>query len=194
MNFFRFRPTSCSTEVRRFPPSARSMPLSLTQLNATDCSRFTAILGHLFEHSPWVAEETWPQRPFRDREQLHAALCATLHRSPRARRLALIRAHPDLAGRLARERRLTAASDQEQASAGLHALTDAELATFTRENAAYRAKFDFPFIICARLNDKTAIVQAMRARLTHPAEQEFATALAEIEKIAWLRLLDSVAP
>ena len=166
------------------------MSLTLAGLNSSECAAFTAALGHLFEHSPWVAEETWAGRPFARAEELHAALCATMRAAPRAQQLALIRAHPDLAGRLAQQKKLTAESTNEQASAGLNALTDAELAEFTRLNDAYRAKFGFPFIICARLNVKDAIVAAMKTRSAQSPEAEFATALGEIEKIAWLRLQD----
>lgn len=151
---------------------------------------FTGALGHLFEHSPWVAEQTWPRRPFRDTAHLHAELCSTMRAAPREQQLALIRAHPDLAGRLAQQRKLTADSTREQASAGLNALTADELAAFQKLNDAYRARFGFPFIICARLNAKEAIVGAMQARVTHDPEIEFRTALGEIEKIAGLRLED----
>lgn len=166
------------------------MPTTLAALNSANQAAFTAALGHLFEHSPWVAEETWMRRPFAGAEALHAALCATMRAAPRERQLALIRAHPDLAGRLARQRRLTADSAREQAGAGLDRLTDAELAEFNRRNEAYRAKFGFPFVICARLNAKDSILAAMRTRLDNTPEAEFATALAEIEKIARLRLQD----
>mgnify|MGYP001557634330 CR=1 FL=1 len=166
--------------------------MTLAELNHADRAAFTAMLGHLFEHSPWVAEETWDQRPFRDPAQLHRALCATQRAASRERRLALIQAHPDLAGRLARQHALTAASTREQASAGLDRLSDAELAEFQNLNEAYREKFAFPFVICARLNAKEAILAAMKARLHHTPDQEFATALGEIEKIAWLRLQDSL--
>jgi 2-oxo-4-hydroxy-4-carboxy-5-ureidoimidazoline decarboxylase len=166
------------------------MPATLASLNALDRPAFTAALGHLFEHSPWVAEETWPHRPFASAESLHAALCATMRAAPRERQLALIRAHPDLAGRLAQQKQLTAESTREQASAGLDRLTDAELADFTRQNDAYKARFGFPFIICARLNAKNAILSAMQIRGGHDLDTEFATALGEIEKIARLRLQD----
>ena len=168
------------------------MPTTLAALNTADQPAFTAALGHLFEHSPWVAEETWTKRPFTGAESLHAALCAAMRSAPRERQLALIRAHPDLAGRLALQKKLTADSTREQASAGLDRLTDAELAEFTRQNDSYRAKFGFPFIICARLNAKDAILAAMRARLNNTPDTEFATALGEIEKIAWLRLQDAL--
>ncbi|MBI2517171.1 MAG: 2-oxo-4-hydroxy-4-carboxy-5-ureidoimidazoline decarboxylase [Opitutae bacterium] len=166
------------------------MATTLGYLNACDREALVASLGHLFEHSPWVAEETWPRRPFASAEVLHAALCATMRAAPRERQLALVRAHPDLAGRLAQQRKLTAESTREQASAGLNQLTDAELAEFTRLNDAYRAQFGFPFIICARLNAKDAILAALRTRSAQPPDAEFAAALAEIEKIARLRLQD----
>ena len=166
---------------------------SLEEINACDQAAFTAALGHLFEHSPWVAAETWPRRPFRDALHLHEELCATMRRAPRDRQLALIRAHPDLAGRLAQQRKLTLESAREQASAGLNQLAEAELIRFQEMNARYRERFGFPFIICARLNAREAILAAMSARLESTPEAEFATALGEIEKIAWLRLQDVVA-
>lgn len=166
------------------------MTATLASLNASDRPAFTAALGHLFEHSPWVAKETWPRRPFTDAGALHAALCATMRAASRERQLALIRAHPDLAGRLAQQKALTAESTREQASAGLDQLTDAELAEFTRQNNAYKAKFSFPFVICARLNAKAAILSAMQTRIGNAPDTEFNTALGEIEKIAWLRLQD----
>ena len=168
------------------------MPVSLSELNTIDRAAFTAALGPLFEHSPWVAEETWGQRPFTDAPALHAALCATMRGAAHEKQLALICAHPDLAGRLARQKQLTAESTREQASAGLDQLTDAELAAFTAQNDTYKAKFGFPFIICARLNAKTAILNAMQARVGHSPEAEFNAALGEIEKIAWLRLQDAL--
>jgi 2-oxo-4-hydroxy-4-carboxy-5-ureidoimidazoline decarboxylase len=166
---------------------------SLEDLNKADRATFMAALGNLFEHSPWVAEETWPKRPFAAAEALHTALCATMRAAPMEQQLALIRAHPDLAGRLGRGEKLTVESALEQAGAGLKHVTESELAEFTRLNDAYRAKFGFPFIICARLNAKTAILAAMEARLPNDPAAEHATALAEIEKIAWLRLQDRLA-
>lgn len=166
------------------------MTLSLTEVNNFDRSAFVAAFGHLFEHSPWVAEEAWPRRPFRDVAQLHAELCAAMRAAPRQRQLALIQAHPDLAGRLAQQRKLTSDSTREQTSAGLNQLSAEELADFQKRNHAYRARFGFPFIICARLNAKDAILAAMQRRIDNSPEQEFQTALGEIEKIAQLRLND----
>ena len=165
---------------------------SLAEINSLERAAFTAALGHLFEHSPWVADETWPQRPFRDIAHLHAALCVTMRAASKEKQLALIRAHPDLAGRLAQQGQLTAESTREQASAGLNQLTAAELAEFQKNNATYLARFGFPFIICARLTNKSAILAAMQTRVGDSTESEFATALGEIEKIAQLRLSDVV--
>ncbi|MEO5959769.1 MAG: 2-oxo-4-hydroxy-4-carboxy-5-ureidoimidazoline decarboxylase [Opitutaceae bacterium] len=164
--------------------------MTLAQLNALGRAEFVAVLGHVFEHSPWVAEETWPRRPFRDGVHLHAELCAAMRAAPHERQLTLIRAHPDLAGRLAQQRQLTTESTREQASAGLDQLSEAELAEFRELNAAYRARFDFPFIVCARLSNKAAILDALSTRLGHTAAVEFQTALEEIGKIAQLRLAD----
>ncbi|MDP2136988.1 MAG: 2-oxo-4-hydroxy-4-carboxy-5-ureidoimidazoline decarboxylase [Candidatus Didemnitutus sp.] len=168
------------------------MPTTLTALNQANDEAFVAAVGHLFEHSPWVARETLGKRPFRDAAHLHAELCATMRAASRERQMALIAAHPNLAGRLAQQNQLTADSTREQAGAGLGRLTADELATFQTMNTAYRTRFGFPFIICARLNAKEAILEAMRSRLSHPTGQEFETALGEIEKIAWLRLSDAV--
>lgn len=170
------------------------MPYTLEELNRADRAAFTAALGHLFEHSPWVAEETWAKRPFRDAAQLHAELCTTMRAASPERQLALIRAHPDLAGRLAQQNKLTAESTREQASAGLTQLSAAELAEFQALNAGYLARFAFPFIICARLSNKTAILDAMKTRASSTPEREFQTALGEIEKIAQLRLTDLLKP
>jgi OHCU decarboxylase len=164
--------------------------MTLDELNQSSRAGFVAALGHLFEHSPWVVEWSEPHRPFASAQALHADLCAGLAQAPRERQLELIRAHPDLAGRLAQLGQLTAASAREQASAGLNQMTAPELAEFSRLNAEYRAKFGFPFVICARLNDRAAIARSLATRLEHAAEAERATALAEIEKIAWLRLQD----
>ncbi len=163
---------------------------TIDSLNSADRAAFTAALGHLFEHSPWVADETWTRRPFRDAANLHAELCATMRGAARERQLALIRAHPDLAGRLALQNQLTAESTREQASAGLDQLTAEELAGFQTLNAAYLERFGFPFIICARLSNKSAMLAAMQARGGNSPEQEIQTALGEIEKIALLRLND----
>jgi 2-oxo-4-hydroxy-4-carboxy-5-ureidoimidazoline decarboxylase len=169
------------------------MPLSIAALNSCDRDSFVAALGHLFEHSPWVAAETFAKRPFRDANGLHAALCETMLGAPAERQLALVRAHPDLAGRLAASGALTASSAREQAAAGLDRLQPREAAEIGRLNGAYRARFGFPFVICARLNAKEAILASMRARLGNGPEAELSTALGEIAKIARLRLDETMA-
>lgn len=168
------------------------MPHSLAALNASDRGSFVAALGHLFEHSPWVAAETWDRRPFRDAEDLHAALCATMRGATAERQLALVRAHPDLAGRLAKAGALTEASAREQSAAGLDELSLAEAAEIQRLNGVYTERFGFPFVICARLNAKDAILAAMRSRVANAPDAELSTALGEIAKIARLRLTETV--
>lgn len=141
----------------------------------------------LFEHSPWV-EERADARPASGNR--HADLMAVLHDATPDEQLALIRAHPELAGKAAIDRTLTDASTAEQASAGLDRLTPDEYAEFHRLNAAYRARFDFPFIICVRLTDKAGILAAMERRLTHDRDTEIAIALEQIGEIVRLRLED----
>jgi 2-oxo-4-hydroxy-4-carboxy-5-ureidoimidazoline decarboxylase len=168
------------------------MPLSLAAINACDRDAFVAALGHLFEHSPWVAAQTHARGPFADVDALHAALCATMMGANRARQVELVRAHPDLAGRLAKAGELTDSSAREQSAAGLDRLAGAEAAEMQRLNGAYRDRFGFPFVICARLNAKDAILASMRARLGNGPEAELSTALVEIAKIARLRLGEAI--
>jgi len=170
------------------------MAQTLAELNASDRAAFEGALGRLFEHSPWVAGETHGRGPFKDAAHLHRELAATLRRASPERQMAVIRAHPDLAGRLAQAGALTAESAREQASAGLNALAPADAAELQRLNAAYLGKFGFPFIICARLNAKDAILEALRRRLGNTPGEEREAAIAEIEKIAWLRLCDELKP
>ena len=151
------------------------------------------MVGPVFEHSPWIAELTWAKRPFESVGALHRALCETVLASDEPRKLALIRAHPDLAGRAARAGKLTAASTQEQASRGLHKLSTEEAALFDKYNREYRERFGFPFVICARQNKKEAMLAGFEQRLKNSPQQEIEAALAEIFKIADLRLRDLIA-
>jgi OHCU decarboxylase len=160
----------------------------LAELNALDRTEFTRIVGPVFEHSPWVVARTASQRPFSSREALHAALLATVSKATEDEKLALIRAHPDLIG----DAHLTAASQAEQASAGLHNVHAEEAAQFREYNRQYRDRFGFPFVICARLNKKESIAQAFPVRLRNSREQEIEIALEEISKIAELRLRDLI--
>ncbi|HJZ46739.1 MAG TPA: 2-oxo-4-hydroxy-4-carboxy-5-ureidoimidazoline decarboxylase [Roseiflexaceae bacterium] len=169
-----------------------TIPMTLATVNDLSRSDFVAALGPLFEGSPWIAEATWAARPFPTVDTLHQALCATIYSAPVERQIALIQAHPDLAGKAAIAGELTAESTREQSSAGLNRLTPDEYAAFTRLNGAYREKFGFPFVICAREHNKTSILEHFAIRLEHGRSQEIDTALAEIAKIARLRLLDTV--
>lgn len=155
--------------------------------------RFVERFGGIFEHSAWIAERTFDLElgPAHDcAAGLHNALCRMFRSATEAERLAVLRAHPDLAGKLAQAKRLTAESTAEQASAALDALTDAERAAFERLNAEYVAKHGFPFIIAVRDNTKDSILQAFETRIGHDSATEFATACRQVERIAELRLKD----
>ena len=165
---------------------------SIAALNAADRATFVAAVGFAFEDSPWVAAAAWPRRPFANVNALHAALVDVVATASEDRQVALIAAHPDLAGRVAREGRLTAASRGEQAAAGLDRLTPEQLARFDAANAAYRARFGFPFVICARENDQASILTELERRAGNDRAAEIVTALGEIAKIARLRLEDAV--
>jgi 2-oxo-4-hydroxy-4-carboxy-5-ureidoimidazoline decarboxylase len=157
-------------------------------LNAASPQAFVAAVGFVFEDSPWIARAAYERRPFASRAALHAALVAVVADAGEERQVALIAAHPDLAGRVAREGRLTAASRDEQAAAGLDRLGADELAHFEEVNARYRARFSFPFVICAREQTQATILRALEERSANSRATEIATALAEIAKIARLRL------
>lgn len=158
-----------------------------------DRAAFVARFGGVFEHSPWIAEAVHDRGLTARHDaagELHAAMVAVMRAAGDAAKLALIRAHPDLAGRLAAAGRLTAESTGEQASAGLDRLTDAERAEFMRLNEAYQARFGFPFIIAVRGRTKDEIREAFVSRLENDAPAEFAEALRQVERIALLRLKD----
>ena len=157
-------------------------------MSRLDRDAFVDRFGALYEHSPWVAEGAWERRPFATVEDLHAAFDAAVAAAPEERRLALIRAHPELAGREAAEGSLTEDSTTEQASAGLDRLTAEELERLRRLNAAYREAFGFPMVVAVREHTKASIFAQAEARLAHGRDQEVATALGEISKIARLRL------
>lgn len=166
--------------------------MTLEKLNAADRPAFVAAVGFAFEHSPWIAERAWEARPFASVAALHAAMVRAVADASERERIALIAAHPDLAGRVAREGRLTAASRGEQSAAGLDRLTPGELERFDRLNGAYRQRFGFPFVICAREHDTTSILAELERRSHDERDVEVATALDEIAKIARLRLVDAL--
>lgn len=162
--------------------------LNVAQVNALERHEFTDAFAPVFEHSPWIAARTAAKRPFRNRTELFAALCDTVRSATDGEKLSLVRAHPDLVG----DAILTPESQREQSDAGLGHLSANEVRQFQEFNSAYKQRFGFPFVVCARLNKKEAILQAFPQRLRNDPEKEMEIALAEIFKIADLRLKDLV--
>ena len=158
-----------------------------------DRDDFVAYFGGVFEESPWIAREAWESRPFGSVDALHAAMVWVVEHSPRVARLELIRAHPDLAGKAAIAGALTPESTREQTAAGLDRLTPAQYERITTLTAAYRERFGFPFVVCAREHTADSIIATAAARLEARSDEEEQTALSEIAKIARLRLDDLVA-
>ena len=163
-------------------------PVSLDTLNAADHATFTAAIGEVMELAPWVADEAYAKRPFASLAALYQVIIDAVRNAGDERQRALIDGHPDLAGKAAREGRLTADSTAEQAAAGLDRLSEAEYASFHRLNDAYRSKFGMPFIVSVRRHGKESILREFERRLNNDAAAEQKTALAEICRIAALRL------
>jgi 2-oxo-4-hydroxy-4-carboxy-5-ureidoimidazoline decarboxylase len=166
--------------------------LSLDHLNALPGPDFAVALAGIFEHAPWVAETAAAGRPFATVAALHEAMLAAVSAAPQDKRLAFLRGHPELGGKVARAGAMTAESVAEQGGLGLNRLSDAEFARFERLNAAYRAKFGFPFIICVRRQTRDAILDSFERRTTLSQDDELQTALAEIGHITRLRLVQAV--
>jgi 2-oxo-4-hydroxy-4-carboxy-5-ureidoimidazoline decarboxylase len=165
---------------------------TLSELNAASKSDFVAALANIFEYSPWIAEQAASFRPFAGIVQLFDAMKAAVDHAPAELRLALIKAHPDLANKTQRAAGLTAESDAEQNSVGLDRLSDAEYEAFERVNNAYRAKFGFPYIVCARRQTKDSILSDFERRLPNDAKTETQRSIDEIFRIAALRLDQTV--
>jgi len=164
------------------------MPLTLPQINALSQGQFVAAFGELFEHSPWVAEAAWQARPFADAADVHAKMAAAMHAAPFARTLALLRAHPELAGKAMVSQALTADSTNEQTRSGLTQCSPEEFARLTELNAAYNRKFGWPFILAVKHLDRATIIRTFGERLENDAATEFANNLANIETITRWRL------
>ena len=174
------------------PPQPRGMTPS-----QMDQQTFVGTFGGIFEHSPWIAERAHGLELSVAHDGpigVHSALCRIFRTASESERHGVLTAHPDLAGKLAQAKRLTAESTSEQASAGLDALTDQERDSFTQMNTAYVEKFGFPFIIAVRDHTKASILAAFRTRLTNSRDQEFAEACTQVERIALHRLTDLVRP
>jgi 2-oxo-4-hydroxy-4-carboxy-5-ureidoimidazoline decarboxylase len=164
------------------------MSLTLADLNRMSAADFVAALGGIFEHSPWVAERALARWPFASLDSLHGAMVQAMWAAAEAEKLALLRAHPQLAGKEAEAGTLTAHSTSEQDSVGLTRLTPEEKAKIAALNAAYLAKHGFPFIIAVKLRSKREIFAAFEQRVRNPREIEFSTALSEVGRIARIRL------
>lgn len=167
--------------------------MNLDDLNASDRTGFVDALGTIFEHSPWIAERAWDERPFSNLDNLMAAMLAVVEAASDDEKIALIRAHPDLAGKAARAGGLTEHSTAEQAGVGLDRLSDGEFERFHRLNDAYKARFEFPFVIAVRGHTKETILGAFETRLKNDQSAELAEALRNIGLIARFRLEDLLA-
>ena len=168
--------------------SAFAGPVDMAPINAMDRAAFVVKFGGIFEKSPWVAEKAWEKRPFANLDDLHAAMVAVAKTAPATKQLALLQAHPDLAGKEAQAGTMTASSVAEQASAGLNTLSAAELAELTGLNASYKAKFGFPFVIAVRMHTKEGIFFEFKRRLQNDTQAEFANDLQNVYIITRLRL------
>ena len=170
------------------------MPVRIRYINESDETAFVDLLGGIFEHSPWVAARAYMLRPFTSLANLHEAMVHIVRQAPEEMRLELLRQHPELAGREAAAGNLTAASQREQAGAGLNQCSAAELAQIEQFNKDYAERFGFPFIIAVGGLDKQQIIAAMQQRIDNSAEEELTRAISEVEKIALLRLDSLIIP
>ena len=162
--------------------------MTLAELNATDRDAFVGTLGGVFEHSPWVAEAAYAARPFASVDALHAAMVEVVERASPAQQLALVRAHPELAGKASIGRGLTAASNAEQAGAGLSACSPDEFAKLQALNARYNARFGFPFILAVKGYDRAGVIADFERRVERSVVEERAESLRQIARIARFRL------
>ncbi|WP_419904534.1 2-oxo-4-hydroxy-4-carboxy-5-ureidoimidazoline decarboxylase [Kiloniella sp.] len=165
---------------------------SLEAVNALDVASFADIFGDIAEHSPWVAEGAGLVRPFPSREDMISVFAQVMQAAERDAQLALIRAHPDLAGKAALSGELTEDSKNEQAGVGLDQLSAEEFARFTDLNNRYLESFGFPFIFAVKGATKFMILEAFEKRLNNDPEVEFQTALEQIARIIRFRLEDRV--
>jgi 2-oxo-4-hydroxy-4-carboxy-5-ureidoimidazoline decarboxylase len=168
------------------------MAIELDALNDMERGAFAAAIGDIFEHAPWVAERAHERRPFATVRALHEAMLSAVAAVPPDAVTGFLNNHPDLAGPAARAPNLTVASQEEQAIAGLDALTQEDSADLARWNAQYRERFGFPFIVCARRHTHASIFAEFERRLAADPEAERRAALAQIARITALRLVDRV--
>ncbi len=164
------------------------MGISIDDINQSSVQRFVELLSGIFERSPWVPDLVYPDRPFESRSTLHQAMAAAVRRAPEVQRMELLCNHPELAGKEASDGTLTDESRREQAGAGLNQCTADELVKIKSLNQAYYSRFGFPFIIAVTGLDKFQIIDALENRLNNSENQEFDTAIGEVEKIARIRI------
>jgi len=162
--------------------------MTIWEINRISSGAFTTALGGIFEHSPWVAERASAARPFADIAALHDAMMAAVRGAADGMQLTLIRAHPELAGKAAIRGELTADSTMEQSRAGLNQCSAVELARLTALNAAYGAKFGFPFILAVKGYDRAGILREFAQRVDRDRDTEFEEALTQIARITRSRL------
>lgn len=163
-------------------------PMTLNELSMLPQAEFTQTLDAIFEHSPWIPERAWAARPFASVDALHRAMVDVVHQADPAEQLALIVAHPELAGREAAAGTLTNASANEQRGAGLDQCTTEELARLRSLNAAYIERFGFPFVVAVKGRSRHEIMDVMAERLQYDRDREFAISLDQIAQIARFRL------
>jgi 2-oxo-4-hydroxy-4-carboxy-5-ureidoimidazoline decarboxylase len=156
-------------------------------------AEFRAAFGGVFEHSPWIAERAFAARPFASVDALHAAMADAVKTAGQEAQLALLRAHPELAGKEAQAGTMTGDSTFEQGGAGLNALSREEMARISDFNRRYREKFGFPFIIAVRQNTKASIFSEFERRLAQDRDAELAASLGQVFVITRLRLDGLVA-
>ena len=161
---------------------------TLAQVNAMPSADFLAAFGGVFERSPWIAERAFAARPFASVDALHAAMINAVKHASLDEQLALLRAHPELAGKEAQAGTMTGDSTREQGAAGLNALSREELARIADLNRRYREKFGFPFIIAVRRHTKDGIFRELERRLAHAPEAELVACLEQVFVITRLRL------
>jgi hypothetical protein len=165
---------------------------TLSELNSASPEQLVAVLGGIFEHSPWVAQRVAPKRPFATVQDLHAGMVQAIEDEGLDAQLKLIRAHPELAGKAAVRGELTEESTREQSGAGLNLCSTGEFAKLHALNDAYNAKFGFPFIVAVRGHNRHSIIALFEERLNNTVDNERRECLQQIYKIGAFRLADLI--
>jgi 2-oxo-4-hydroxy-4-carboxy-5-ureidoimidazoline decarboxylase len=162
--------------------------MTLWELNRLSAGAFVTALGHVFEHSPWVAERASRKRPFKSVDELHETMISAVWSAPQASQMTLLRAHPELAGKAAMRGELTTESTLEQSGAGLSHCSPEELARLAALNAAYNKKFGFPFILAVKGYNRAGILGEFERRVERDPSVEFEEALKQVARITRFRL------